>query len=57
MSNSVDQDETAHEPSRQDLCCLQKPIIIPVAVKELNRTNTSDIESSFLDLIYQYLTT
>ena len=36
MSNSVDPDETAHyEPSHLDLCCLQKPIIMPVAVKEL----------------------
>ena len=28
MSNSVDPDETALEPSHLDLCCLQKPIII-----------------------------
>ena len=29
MTNSVDQDETAHnEPSHLDLCCLQRPIII-----------------------------
>ena len=29
MSSSVDPDETPHsEPSRLDLCCLQKPIII-----------------------------
>ena len=27
MSNSVDPDETAHEPSHLDLCCLQKSII------------------------------
>ena len=37
MSNSVDPDETAHhEPSHPDLCCLQKPIIIALAVKELD---------------------
>ena len=37
MSNSVDPDETAHyEPSHLDLCCLQKPILSPVAVKELS---------------------
>ena len=27
MSNSMDPDETAHEPSHLDLCSLQKPII------------------------------
>ena len=31
MSNSIDPDE----PSTLDLCCLQKPILSPVAVKEL----------------------
>ena len=37
MSNSVDPDETArYEPSHLDLCCLQKPILSPMAVKELN---------------------
>ena len=37
MTNSVDPDETAHyEPSHLDLRCLQKPFIMPVAVKELN---------------------
>ena len=37
MSNSEDPDETAHyEPSHLVLRCLQKPIIIAVAVKELN---------------------
>ena len=36
MSNSVDPDETAHdEPSHLDLCCLQKPMLSPMAVKEL----------------------
>ena len=36
MSNSVDPDETAHyELSHLDLCCLQKPILSPLAVKEL----------------------
>ena len=36
MSNSVDPDETAHyEPSHLDLCCLQKPILSPMAAKEL----------------------
>ena len=36
MSNSIDPDETAHdELSHLDLCCLQKPIIMPVAEKEL----------------------
>ena len=33
MSNSVDPDETSH----LDLCCLQKPIIITRAVKELSK--------------------
>ena len=28
MSNCLDPDEMAHEPSHLDLCCLQKPIII-----------------------------
>ena len=37
MSNSVDPDETAHnEQSHVDLCCLQKPILSPMAVKDLN---------------------
>ena len=36
MSNSVDPDATAHyEPSHLDLCCLQKSILSPMAVKEL----------------------
>ena len=31
MSNSIDPDQTAHhEPSHLDLCCLQKPIFIPL---------------------------
>ena len=36
MSNSIDPDpnETAHYHS--DLCCLEKPILSPTAVKELN---------------------
>ena len=37
MSNSIDPDEMAHyEPSHLEICCLQKPILSPVAVKELN---------------------
>ena len=40
MSNSIDPDETAHyEPSHMDLCCSQKPIIMPIAVKELMQIN------------------
>ena len=36
MSDSIDPDETAHdEPSHLGLCCLQKPIIMSLAVKEL----------------------
>ena len=36
MSNSIDPDEAAHyEPSHLDLCCLQKPILSPMAVKKL----------------------
>ena len=36
MSNCVDPDETAHyELSHLDLCCLQKPILSPMAAKEL----------------------
>ena len=47
MSNCVDSDETAHdEPSHLDLCCFQKPITMPVAVKELN-TRTS----RFIDMV------
>ena len=33
MSNSVDPNETAHEPSHLDLRCLQKPIIIVCGMK------------------------
>ena len=41
MPNSVDPDETAHyEPSHLDLCCLLKPIIMPVTVKELSRVRS-----------------
>ena len=48
MSNSVDPDETGHyEPSHLDLCCLQKPIIIPcgsetwfVVVHRITRRHT-----------------
>ena len=36
MSNSIDPDATAHdEPSHLDLCCLQNPILSPMAVKDL----------------------
>ena len=36
MSKSVDPDETAqNEPSHLDLCCLQKLLLSPVALKEL----------------------
>ena len=36
MSNSIDQDETAHyEPSHLDLSCLLSLLLSPVAVKEL----------------------
>ena len=34
-SNSVDPDETAHEPSHLDLCCLRNLLLAPMAVKEL----------------------
>ena len=45
MSNSVDPDETAHyEQSHLDLCCLQKSILSPMAVKEL-KTGISDDET------------
>ena len=34
---SVDAGETAlYEPSHLDLCCLQKLLLLPVAVEELN---------------------
>ena len=33
------------EPSHLDLCCLQKPIIMPVAVKKLKDTNCNVIWS------------
>ena len=36
MSNSVDPDETAHEPSHLDLCCLQKPFIIASGSERVN---------------------
>ena len=40
MSNSIDPDETAHyEPSHLDRCCLQKPILSPIAVKELTQSD------------------
>ena len=36
ISNSIDPDETAHyEPSHLDLHCLQKPMLLPIAVKVL----------------------
>ena len=39
MSNSIDQDETAHyEPSHLDLYCLQKPIIISCGSERVNVT-------------------
>ena len=35
---SIDPDEMAHYAlSHLDICCLQKPIIMPVAVKELKK--------------------
>ena len=37
MSNSVDPDETAHEPSHLDLCCLQKYIIIACGSERVKR--------------------
>ena len=38
MSNCVDPDETAHyEPSHQDLCGLQKPIIIARGSERVKR--------------------
>ena len=46
MSNSIDPDETAHyEPSHLDLRCLQKPILSPVAVKELKSINMEKNQS------------
>ena len=36
MSNSVDPDETDHEPSHLDLRCLQKPIIIACGSERVN---------------------
>ena len=39
MSNCEDSDETGNEPSCLDLCCLQKPVIIEMAVKELMSTH------------------
>ena len=40
MSNSVDPDETAYyELSHLDLCCLQKPILSLMAVKELKESS------------------
>ena len=42
MSNSVDPDETAHyKPSHLDLSCLQKSILSPVAVRQLNKSMKS----------------
>ena len=46
MSNSIDPDEMAHyEPSHLDLRCLQKPILSPVAVKELKSINMEKNQS------------
>ena len=51
MSNSLDPDETAHyNLSHLDLCCLQKPILSPMAVKELRRIKTDKTESHKCDL-------
>ena len=36
MSNSINSDETAHEPSHLDLCCLQKPNIIACGSERVN---------------------
>ena len=41
MSNSVDPEETAHEPSPPDLCRLQA-YLSPVAVKELKQARVKD---------------
>ena len=35
MANSVDPDETAHEPSHQDLQCLHRYLFTPVSLKGL----------------------
>ena len=43
MSNSADPDEMAHEPSHLDLCCLQSLLLLPVAVKDLNRVKYPDL--------------
>ena len=42
MSNSADPDETAHEPSHLDLCCLQKPIIINCGSERVKMVNLQD---------------
>ena len=42
MSNSVDQDETAHyEPSHLDLCRLKKPIIITCGSERVKEVKVS----------------
>ena len=42
MSNSADPDETAHyEPSHLDLCCLQKSVLSPMAVRDKGNTLAS----------------
>ena len=47
MSNNVDPDETAHELSHLDLCCLQKPIIIDCGGERVN--TIYQLIKSFLD--------
>ena len=54
MSNSVDPDETAHyKPSHQDLCCLQKLIIIACGNERVknNESPVAPTAASLRDII------
>ena len=57
MSNNVDIDKTDHEPSYQDLRCLQKPIIIALTARELRRCTLKNITKTRLFKYIENFTT
>ena len=51
MSKSVELDETAHELSHLDLCCLQKPIIVACGSERVN-CELGFVLSKFVFILY-----